>query len=75
MQAARMRDWEGRVCQRVRHIIAVSREDAVRMTKMFGVTNVSDVPTGVDLEYFAPPRRRRTSRTSSSWDQWTGCPT
>ena len=55
LQAARMRDWEGRVCRQVRHIIAVSREDAARMTKMFGVTNVSDVPTGVDLEYFAPP--------------------
>jgi glycosyltransferase involved in cell wall biosynthesis len=54
LQAARMRDWEGRVCRQVRHIIAVSREDAVRMTKMFGVTKVSDVPTGVDLEYFAP---------------------
>jgi glycosyltransferase involved in cell wall biosynthesis len=54
LQAARMRDWEGRVCRQVRHVIAVSREDAVRMTKMFGVTNVSDVPTGVDLEYFAP---------------------
>ena len=54
LQAARMRDWEGRVCRQVRHIIAVSRQDAVRMTKMFGVTNVSDVPTGVDLEYFAP---------------------
>ena len=55
LQASRMRAWEGRVCRQVRHTIAVSPEDAARMTSMFGVTNVSDVPTGVDLEYFAPP--------------------
>ena len=55
LQASRMRAWEGRVCTQVRHTIAVSPEDAARMTSMFGVRNVSDVPTGVDVEYFAPP--------------------
>ncbi|MGZ5477712.1 MAG: glycosyltransferase, partial [Thermoanaerobaculia bacterium] len=55
LQASRMRAWEGRVCGQVRHTIAVSPEDAARMTRMFGVRNVSDVPTGVDLDYFAPP--------------------
>lgn len=54
-QAARMRAWEERVCRMVRYTIAVSREDASRMATMFGVSNVSDVPTGVDVEYFAPP--------------------
>ena len=54
MQAKRMVAYEGQVCRKSGHIIAVSTTDADRMRKMFGVSRVSDVPTGVDLDYFAP---------------------
>ncbi len=54
-QAERMFEYEKRVCQTVRHTIAVSEIDAQLMREMFGVTNVEAVPTGVDIEYFAKP--------------------
>lgn len=54
-QRKRMFNYERDVCRQARHVIAVSEEDANRMRSMFGVDHVSDVPTGVDIEYFAPP--------------------
>ena len=54
LQARRMAVFEGHVCRSVRHIIAVSGEDAAAMNRMFGVTNVSIIPTGVDVEHFTP---------------------
>ena len=55
MQANKMEAYERDVCRKSRHIIAVSDIDAKRMKTMFGVENVTSVPTGVDVEYFAPP--------------------
>jgi glycosyltransferase involved in cell wall biosynthesis len=49
-QASRMRRYEERACRESAHVIAVSPIDAQRMRDMFGITNVSDVPTGVDVE-------------------------
>jgi glycosyltransferase involved in cell wall biosynthesis len=54
-QADRMSRYEAEVCRRVRHVIAVSEEDARQMRERFGLAEVSWVPTGVDLDYFAPP--------------------
>jgi polysaccharide biosynthesis protein PslH len=50
VQAARMRRYEECVCRESAHVIAVSPIDAERMRTMFGITNVSDVATGVDVE-------------------------
>lgn len=55
LQAARMFEYERRVCRSVNHVIAVSDVDARMMREMFDVANVTAVPTGVDVEYFAPP--------------------
>lgn len=55
LQARRMRAYERRVCREVGRIIAVSRQDAAAMRALFGVSRVSVVPTGVDVESFAPP--------------------
>ena len=55
LQAERMFRYEARVSRAAGHIVAVSDEDAAQMRKLFGVTRVSPVPTGVNLEYFAPP--------------------
>jgi glycosyltransferase involved in cell wall biosynthesis len=55
MQADRMFDFERRVARDAGHIVAVSRADADAMRKLFGVTRVSEIPTGVNLEFFTPP--------------------
>jgi polysaccharide biosynthesis protein PslH len=54
-QHERMLQYEGRVCQAMKGIIAVSDDDARTMQRLFGVSSVRSVPTGVDIEYFAPP--------------------
>ena len=53
-QAARMEDWERRMCRAAARVIAVSPQDAETMREMFGVEAAS-VPTGVDLDYFRRP--------------------
>lgn len=55
LQADRMFEFERRVSLAAGHIVAVSRTDADQMRSLFGVTRVSEIPTGVDVDYFAPP--------------------
>jgi glycosyltransferase involved in cell wall biosynthesis len=54
MQARRMFRFERRVCREAGHIVVVSPRDAAWTRELFGVQRVSEVPTGVDLEYFTP---------------------
>jgi len=54
MQASRMYEFERRVSREAGHIVAVSKTDADEMRKLFDVTRVSEVPTGVNIEYFLP---------------------
>jgi polysaccharide biosynthesis protein PslH len=58
LQARRMLAFEGDVSRRVRKVLAVSDADASLIREMYGVQNVFAVPTGVDLEYFTPPKER-----------------
>ncbi len=55
-QAERMFQCEREYCRRAAQVIAVSPQDAATMQQMFGVERVTDVPTGVDTEYFERPR-------------------
>ncbi len=55
LQARRMRAYEGELCRSVRAVIAVSAADADYMRKHYGVQQICPVPTGVDLDHFAPP--------------------
>lgn len=55
LQARRMRAYEERVCKESAHVIAVSPVDAQRMRDMFGISNVTDVATGVDVEHLRDP--------------------
>lgn len=55
LQARRMFAFERRVCHEVGHIVVVSPRDAAWTRELFGISKVSEVPTGVDLEYFTPP--------------------
>ena len=54
-QAERMFRFERDVCRRAGHIAAVSEQDAATMRELFGVERVTAIPTGVDIETFAPP--------------------
>ena len=54
MQAKKMEAYERKVCRAAKHVIAVSEIDASRMKEAFGIESVTSVPTGVDVEYFAP---------------------
>lgn len=56
-QWRRMRSFEGAECRRFDHVVAVSLEDEETFRRDYGVQQVSNVPTGVDTDYF---RRSRT---------------
>ena len=54
-QYERMLRYEAEVCRAAKNVIAVSSADARAMRALYGATRVCSVPTGVDVEYFAPP--------------------
>ena len=57
-QYRKMWRYESNVCGRVKRVIAVSDGDAQTMRSEYQGSIVDSVPTGVDLEYFAPPAVR-----------------
>jgi glycosyltransferase involved in cell wall biosynthesis len=54
-QYQRMLRYEGEICRAAKKIVAVSGADADAMRSLYGASRVCSVPTGVDIEYFAPP--------------------
>jgi polysaccharide biosynthesis protein PslH len=58
-QAARMLRCEGEFCRKAAHVVSVSPNDTADMKSLFGASRISEVPTGVDVEYFAPPPQPR----------------
>jgi polysaccharide biosynthesis protein PslH len=54
-QYERMLRYEAEVCRAAKRIIAVSGADAETMQALYGAAGVCSIPTGVDIEYFAPP--------------------
>jgi glycosyltransferase involved in cell wall biosynthesis len=55
LQARRMFAYEGRACRESRHVVSVSENDTRLIREMFGVSHVADIPTGSNVEFFAPP--------------------
>jgi glycosyltransferase involved in cell wall biosynthesis len=55
VQRDRMARYEGEVCRESGHVVAVSTKDADRFRNIFGISQISEVPTGVDIASFAPP--------------------
>jgi len=55
-QFRRMQAWEREECRRFAHVVAVSEQDATDFQRDYGVSEVSHVPTGVDLDFFRPAR-------------------
>jgi glycosyltransferase involved in cell wall biosynthesis len=46
--------YERAACRRFDMVVTVSRDDTETIRNDYGVPNVSDVPTGVDTEFFRP---------------------
>lgn len=55
LQARRMFECERRACRAASHVIAVSRNDAEQMRQLFDIDRISEIGTGVDLDYFRRP--------------------
>lgn len=53
-QWRKMHRFEREASQRFDWVVAVSREDREMISDEYGIENVSDVPTGVDTEFFRP---------------------
>lgn len=56
-QWRRMERFERRECRRFDRVVAVSRADAETIERDYGVSGVSDIPTGVDTDFFRPTGR------------------
>ena len=53
-QWRKMLDYERKACSRFDAVVAVSKADRDFFLNQFGIDNVYDVPTGVDIDYFHP---------------------
>ncbi len=53
-QWQRMLAYEREVCRRFDHVVAVSPQDRELMRREYGLEAITDIPTGVDTEYFRP---------------------
>jgi polysaccharide biosynthesis protein PslH len=71
-QWRRMRRFEAAECRRFDHVVAVSPQDADVFRDDYRAPSVSDVPTGVDADYFQPrgdvPHRPRSLVFTGSMD-------
>jgi glycosyltransferase involved in cell wall biosynthesis len=54
LQHRRMAHYERAACLAADHVVAVSEHDARIFRERYGVASVSDVPTGVDVQFFDP---------------------
>lgn len=55
LQASRMFRFERQACRAAARVVAVSEQDVRTMRELFGVTRVTAIPTGVDIEGLTPP--------------------
>jgi sugar transferase (PEP-CTERM/EpsH1 system associated) len=56
-QWQKMQAFERGICRRFDSVVAVSHEDRETMRCDYGLGNVYDIPTGVDIEFFRPSDR------------------
>lgn len=63
-QWRKMRAFERKECHRYDHVIAVSREDREMMRNDYQIEAVTDVPTGVDTNFFRPQSGRKPEPAS-----------
>lgn len=53
-QYAKMWLTERQSCRRFDHVVAVSKDDREKMARDYGISSVSEVATGVDVDFFKP---------------------
>jgi sugar transferase (PEP-CTERM/EpsH1 system associated) len=53
-EAAKLHAFEHRASHTFDHCVMVSDEDCRTMSREYGVTSTSAIPTGVDVQYFSP---------------------
>ncbi len=49
-----MAKYEATACRKFDHVLTVSEHDGEKLTQEFGLRRFTVLPTGVDIEYFAP---------------------
>jgi sugar transferase (PEP-CTERM/EpsH1 system associated) len=54
LQWRRMQSFERAQCRRFDHVVTVSVDDSDTIQSQYEVERVSDIPTGVDTDYFRP---------------------
>ena len=54
LQWKKMLRFEAKACHRFNRVIAVSQKDRQQFESLYGLDNVSEIPTGVDIDYFKP---------------------
>ena len=68
--------FEQEMCRDLIRLFRLSREDSETMQQEYGVPEVFDVPTGVDVEFFRPNESVEQIRSILSLPVlWTGCQT
>ncbi len=60
-QWRKMHSFEQQACRRFDCVIAVSPEDREQMRQMYSLSNVFDVPTGVDIDFFRPRGKEKVT--------------
>jgi glycosyltransferase involved in cell wall biosynthesis len=64
LQARRMFDCERKYSRLAAHVISVSASDSADMRTMFGVKRISEIPTGVDIDFFTRPANCDTKQNT-----------
>lgn len=62
LQWRRMERYESLQCRTFGKVIAVSEADQHQIQKDYGISSVTHVPTGVDLEYFQPTGKKMRAK-------------
>jgi len=56
IQSKRMARYEGEICRKASHIIAVSEHDKIIYSKRYHADHCDIIATGVDIDYFYPSK-------------------
>lgn len=67
LQQRKMLWFEKKACRRFDAVIAVSEQDKITFESLYGLDNVKTIPTGVDVDFFAPDSETPAKANSISF--------
>ena len=67
LQRKKMLWFEKKACRRFDAVIAVSEQDKTTFESLYGLDNVRTIPTGVDVDFFAPDSETPVKANSISF--------